>query len=395
LDEAARLDPEQTGPWMQLAQVRRDAGDLSGARTALEAATMRDPADAYARGTLADVLRALGDKEGARTQVTRAIRTLPNYEWGLGALARWGKEDGDGTAAERLVRELIAERPADPQVWLGLAHVLAATERVDERLAALDEAIRLQPRLIEAHDLRADALSAAGRYDEALLACRGEAWGGRPPLALQGQAACILMARGERASAITRMREVLAKHTDYLWGANQLAGWLRVDGTNQEYLAAAETLVRLAPRRALSYGTRAAARQRLNDVAGARADLARAQQLEADYLFAGFRLFDWQTEDGLQGEARRTFERMRPHLSTAWIPACEIVMHAARGDVARSRIELVRLLNAAGELAEPLRRAVRAMHRAFGFTCIESAIEAQWPGIRPETGAIIAGVLRR
>ena len=62
-----------------------------------------------------------------------------------------------------------------------LARTLDGPDVLEERLAAAARAVELDPRLTEAHDLRAELFASAGRWDEALSACQPAAWGDAPP----------------------------------------------------------------------------------------------------------------------------------------------------------------------------------------------------------------------
>ena len=70
-----------------------------------------------------------------------------------------------------MARDLTVRRAGEARSWLLLARLLSDSRSLDERLAALARAVDLEPRLVEAHDLRAELLAADGRWDEALGAC--------------------------------------------------------------------------------------------------------------------------------------------------------------------------------------------------------------------------------
>src|SRR5262249_60702393 len=102
-----------------------------------------------------------------------------------------------------------------PGMWGG-------PEARDEKLAARERAVPLNPYLAEAYDLRAEALAWAGRFDEAAAACDPGVWNGQPPRTLRGRAAWIEARRGNVQGAIERMRALVVEDANYWWGWNPL-----------------------------------------------------------------------------------------------------------------------------------------------------------------------------
>ena len=87
---------------------------------------------------------------------------------------------------------LTRDRAGDPRVWLRLARMLHHPRHNDEVLAALDKAMALDPKNVEAHDLKAERLAEMGRFDDALAAAQPPQLGrGDLPLVLQGRAAWV------------------------------------------------------------------------------------------------------------------------------------------------------------------------------------------------------------
>src|SRR5205814_3376814 len=117
-----------------------------------------------------------------------------------------------------LARELTRDRPGDPRGWLKLARLLHDPGHAPEVLAALDTAIALDPRNIEAHDLKAERLADDGRFDEALAAARPPELAADLPLVLQGRAAWVEARRGNYAAAIPPMQALASVEPNYYWG---------------------------------------------------------------------------------------------------------------------------------------------------------------------------------
>jgi Flp pilus assembly protein TadD len=74
--------------------------------------------------------------------------------------------------AEHAFRAATEARPEFPLAWTNLAYVLHEYRSAfDEALSCTDEALRLQPDLMEAHCNRSMVMQALGRSEDALVAC--------------------------------------------------------------------------------------------------------------------------------------------------------------------------------------------------------------------------------
>jgi hypothetical protein len=105
-------------------------------------------------------------------RIARALRLNPNYDWAWRTLDDWSRELGRPEATAELAREITRQWRGDPRAWLALARVLDGPEALEERLAALERAIALNPHDVEPHDLKAELLDESGQFDEAEAACR-------------------------------------------------------------------------------------------------------------------------------------------------------------------------------------------------------------------------------
>ena len=146
-----------------------------------------------------------------------------------------------------LARELTRDRAGDPRVWMRLARLLHHPRHNDEVLAALDQAIALEPKNVEAHDLKAERLAEMGRFDAALEAAQPPQFAAELPFILQGRVAWVEARRGNYAAAIPPMQALVAVDPTYVWGWHQLAEWYNETGRAENYLEAASELVRLQP----------------------------------------------------------------------------------------------------------------------------------------------------
>jgi len=386
LERALQINPAWGLAARELATVWEQEGNLERACAILEKAIKHAPLDAGNHGCLADMLWQLEKRELAVDRLQHALRLDPGYEWAWGRLRDWAAQMERPQLAADFARELTARRPGDPRTWILLARTLAGPEHLDERLAALNRVIRLQPLHLEAHDLKAELLAQQKQFDEALAACRPAAWTEQQrPLLLRGRAAWVAAERGDIQQAISEMRAILQQDPNYYWGWSNLAEWCNRVRDFEGYLEAAENMLRLAPDSPVPFAFRGEARLRLGQRNQAKADLAHALELAPDYAFAGLTLFDEQLADGETDAAENTLQRIREHISLEYILAREVQLAAKQQNEAAACASLRQLVEYASDADWPFTAAYAAMIEAGWDEALEdilAAAEGQ-PGVNP------------
>jgi tetratricopeptide (TPR) repeat protein len=297
LQHAVSLEPSWLLAVQKLAEAHERQGQWSQAQSVLEQAIAHAPLNHFLRGSLAEVQWKAGEKARALTSIQRALALEPDYDWGWRALRTWSQEVHHPSLALQCARELTTKRPGDPRSWLILARTLKGEEALPEQLAALDRAIQLNPRLIEAHSWRAFLLADAGRFDEALRACRPAALAPTFPAELLSAEAHITAQCGDLPKALQKLRAVLKTAPNYAPGWERIARWYRTLEQEKDYLEAARQLTRLMPDYAVAHGYLGEAKLWNGDRAGAKEAFRRAFALAPDYDFAGLTLFDLHWED--------------------------------------------------------------------------------------------------
>ena len=251
----------------------------------MERAAARNPLDPFAHGFLAERLWEAGRSREALDRAKTAVRHEPGYDWAWHAVQLWSERLEVPDEPADLARELTRDRSGDPRVWLRLARLLHHPRHNDEVLAALDRAIALDPKNVEAHDLKAERLAEMGRYDDALAAAQPPAVSATDlPLVLQGRAAWVEARRGNYAAAIPPMQALVAVDPNYLWGWHQLAEWYNETGRAENYLEAASELVRLQPGHPVALTMRGEAKLQTGDRDGGKADLREALKVSPGLL---------------------------------------------------------------------------------------------------------------
>ena len=144
-------------------------------------------------------------------------------------------------------------------------------------------------------------------------ACEPEIFGDPAPMRLRGRSAFVTSLQGDLEQASEKMRAVLDEDPDYAWGWLQLVEWADRMGLNEEYLEAAENLLRTSPNHPAAYAYRGDAFLRLERRKEARKDFQRAVQIAPNYFFALRSLLDLDIEDGAFEEAHRLWSACGGH----------------------------------------------------------------------------------
>lgn len=174
LDQALRLAPNDPFILNSLGGVLSKAGRPREALAMFDEALGVAPNFAQAHHGRGLALATLGDPVNAWTAHAHANGLDPNYPDPIGALAALAAEGGDYAVARTLAEQALALDPGQTAASLSLAKIAfhdrdyaGTIEHIDRMLAA---ASLTALHLGAAQRLRADALDALGRYDEAMIA---------------------------------------------------------------------------------------------------------------------------------------------------------------------------------------------------------------------------------
>jgi tetratricopeptide (TPR) repeat protein len=335
LRQAVAVAPGWSPAARDLAEALDDAGEPDEAVTVMERAAARNPLDPFAHGFLAERLWEAGRSREALDRAKIAVRHEPGYDWAWHAVQLWSERLESPDEPAELARELARDRSGDPRAWMRLARLLPQPRHNDEVLAALDQAIALDPKNVEAHDLKAERLAEMGRYDAALAAAQpaeltSEATG--LPFVLQGRVAWVEARRGNYAAAIPPMQALVAVDPTYLWGWHQLAEWYNETGRVENYLEAASELLRLQPGHPVALMMRGEARLLTGDRDGGKADLREALRVSPGYSHAAAVLFDACLADDELREARQALAVLQEHAAGPEVAVKQILLAVRQGD---------------------------------------------------------------
>jgi cellulose synthase operon protein C len=390
LETAYRINPGWGTSVRALCEVQRRNGHLERARELLEQALVRDPLDVVNRGMLAEVLWKLGERQAALDDVAHAVELEPGYDWAWNALRQWSTELEQPQRPIDIARRLTEIRAGEPRSWLILARTLSGPEALEERLAALDRAVELNPRCADAWDIRAVLLFREGRIAEARAACRPHVWNEHPPVELRTREAWIEAEQGRTAEAVSLLKAALADDPAYYNGWLRLAEWCQTLEDHEGCLAAARMMVRSDPQNELSLGWLADALHRTGQRDVARQAFARAFELSPEYDFAGLSLADMQLEDGDLGDARETLATLERHAPSLFVEARVVQLAARTGDRDRASAGLRTIATTPQDNHWPLHAAldaiVKAGWRRQAIAILGTALDA--PVVDAEAGSL-------
>ncbi|MFO0847969.1 MAG: hypothetical protein U0871_05320 [Gemmataceae bacterium] len=369
LRRAAAIAPGWVPAARELASALGDAGQDDEAIAVLERLVARTPADPLAHWVLAEHLWQLDRGREALDRAKRAVRLDPGIDpradtaWA--AVMAWSDRLDCPEEAVELARALTRDKAGDPRAWLRLARCLTDPAQMPEALDALEKAVALDPRNVEAHDQKAERLAAMGRYDEALAAARPPALSAEMPLVLQGRAAWVEARRGNYAAAIPPMQALVSVDPEYVWGWQQLAEWYNETNRPQSYLEAASELVRLRPEHPMSLTMRGEAKLQTGDRDGGKEDLRDALRIHPGYSPAAVVLFDACLADDEHRDARAALAVLQEHLTGPEVLVKQLQFAARTDDETAAARTFADLCQTPGD-APPLflQMALTEMHSA-------------------------------
>lgn len=314
LNKVRELNPSWGWAMRELAIACFNAGKPQAAQAVLEEAVRRSPADGFNHAALADARRKLGDPAGAIAGFREAVLRQPGYDWAWNQLNELAAASGQPKLARELAEELTRRRAGEARSWWLFAHFLDDPAERPRRLEVLAHALTLNPRFLAVHSLIARTHAAAGRWEEAFLACRPAVFGETRPTELVAAEASLRASRGNLEAAIKLLEQALAADPGYEPGWRELAHWHHLREDFDAAIKATEQLARLTPLDPVPLGYLGDLKLRRQDRDGAFTAFHRAFELDAGYTFAGCHLFDLQLERDDFSGALETAHRLRPHL---------------------------------------------------------------------------------
>ena len=383
LRQAVTVFPGWSPAARELADALDDAGEEAEAVAVLERNVVRSPLDPFAHGFLAERLWDAGRSREALDRAKAAVRHEPGYDWAWTAIQVWADRLEVPDEPAELARDLTRERSGDPRVWLRLVRLLHHPRHNEEVLAALDQAIRLDPKNVEAHDLKAERLADMGKYDEALAAAHPPALAAELPFVLQGRVAWVEARRGNYAAAIPPMQALVSVDPTYVWGWHQLAEWYNETGRPQGYFEAASELVRLQPGHPVALMMRGDAKIQTGDRDGGKADLRDVLKISPGYSHAAAVLFDAHLADEEFREARQVLAVLQEHAAGPEIAVKQLQLACHTGDADGATRAFAEVCEGPGQSPYPVQTGLTELRTAGWDDRAERVLREAWQGGGP------------
>lgn len=331
LEQARAINPHWSDVVMELTNLYMEREQLEEAENVLRQVLAADPREPGILASLANCLYTRDKKEEALQYVSKACSISPSYIWAWRKLAEWSQELDQGKLALETANSLIEKRPHDARGYVRLAELRNEVEDLHEGLRAIEVALRLDPRDIDAHELKAHYLGLLHQWDEALEACTPTVFGLELPVVLQMRRAYILFRKGLSDQAIDEMRKALKLDPDHYGAWSQLADWGEAVGRREVYKEAAENLVRIEPHLPIPRGYLADAY--LEDPSTreeGKAQLLKAFELSSEYTYATARLIDIYLEDKNPEEAQKILDIGGKHLAAGYQESYQLKILAVK-----------------------------------------------------------------
>ena len=364
LRRANEINPNWGETARLLAEAFEKKGDLESARVEIERVIQAEPRDARNHGFLANIQWQSDQKEEALDTLAKAVRLEPGYDWAWSTMRSWSAEIGKPDFDSEVARELTESRPKEARSWLLYAMTQDGPNQVDDALAALDRGLELNPLSVDCHDQKAIFLKNAGRFEEALAACKPMIFGDETPLELVARAAWIEGELGNMPKAISDMEKVVAQDPDYYWAWMRLAEWYEYQNMNDKYLKAAEEMVRLGPQSPISWGYLGDGQLQSGKREEAKQHFLQAVQLAPSYTFASGKLLELLVEDKEFDRASELIDVVSTHILPEWAMSERIRIATLKGDQDTALQLLSELCLMPSEDSAALDQAVESMFLA-------------------------------
>ena len=248
LDEAVRVDPQQTAPLRARGSYYLDVKEYEKALADFEAALKLDEDNAAAWESKGIVLIDLKRYDDALAALTKAHELEPKAVTPLLQMARAHGLKTDYPAALADLEEAARVDPGNVAVLLLRASVYDEMKERDKALADIDRVLKLVPGLTEAMRLRAVILAGNGRFAEAITQLEKLQMAEPDDVDVAVQLGMFYTASQKPRKAVQLFDKILAKTPDNLHALRSRADALLSIGKQVEAIADYERALKLDPK---------------------------------------------------------------------------------------------------------------------------------------------------
>lgn len=244
--KALALDSKNSNAQILLGNAMAGLKDLDGAVAEYQEAIALNPAQDTAYVNIGAVQFVRGQRAEAEATFKKAIEATPKSAASRLALANFLWATGRTAEAEQVFKEALALDPSDASANRALGTFYIASNRTSEAEPYF-QAIAKKANTPAAAIGLSDYYVFSHRFDEARKILTDLASKDDPHAAAATRLAAIEAAQGNRAVALSKLREVLDKHPKETAPRLLSARLLLIDGKRDEALAEANTIVTQDP----------------------------------------------------------------------------------------------------------------------------------------------------
>ncbi|MBN2443585.1 MAG: tetratricopeptide repeat protein, partial [Spirochaetales bacterium] len=252
ISKAREINPSLSEASQRLSQLYMRKGEFKKALEIMELAIASTPLVSSNYEYLAQILYRLGDRKEALYKLRRAILINPAGAGAWELLWQWAHELKEPWFCIDVAEKLLEQRKDDPHILLLLAESFFYAGEDKKGLEAIDRALVLDPRCIEAYDLKARYFAVCERYDEALHYCSIPEEE-NVPASLSIRRAWIEGRRGSLHEAVRILQQVLSGSPESEYGWYLFLEYLHLLKSTEQLEKAAIEMMKLFPLNSRSY----------------------------------------------------------------------------------------------------------------------------------------------
>ncbi len=279
LNEAIRIDPKSAEAYVSRGIVYRNRNEFDRAIADYNEALRVDPRNTMALNNRGIAHRAKGDDDRAIADYSEAIRVDPRYAFAYNNRALIYRAKGDSDRAFADLNDAIRIDPTYGQAFQNRGELYRSKSEFDRAIADFSDAIRANPRAATAYIDRGNSYREKDDHDRAIAdfseAIRIDPRNG----AAYRNRGFAYSLKGDPGRAIVEYNEALRIDANDVVAYNNRGTIFLGRNLFERAIGEFDEAIRRDPQFPLAYTNRGLAREKLGDLAGARADFNKALSL--------------------------------------------------------------------------------------------------------------------
>jgi tetratricopeptide (TPR) repeat protein len=347
-----------------------DSSQLESALALLDSPLSRSDESPDCQVLRAKVLWRMDERERALATVEEALLQWPRHAQAWALHHTYAHTQRQADRIRSVAQRVLERHPHNIESRIRLAETSAS---LADALSEFDRATQIEPMNQTLYLARLDALLRHRQFDAALKAVDDAPWGEHTPVAVRRYGPRALWQSGKRSEAIAGMRALLERESadPSLW--QELVDWLDETNRQDDYLAAASELVRLAPGVAIAHGHLGNAHRKKAEPELAIQSLRTALQLDPHYAFAAFALTDLLLDTNWR-EAKPVLDALRARFPGAAAALREIRYAIAAADLSTIEAPLADIVRVPYEQSGMFDEVARRLKKGDGKRVLLEAI---------------------